>query len=285
MLKEKGWKKAMAFLLVEELEKASEEKRHGGRLEEIEVTRILKNPAQPRTEFDEAGLAELADSIREHGILQPPVVRPLGGGMYELIAGERRLRAACLAGLSRIRCLVEARDEEESAALALVENLQRRDLSMFEEATALAALCERHHLTQEELGRRLSVSQSYVANKLRLLRLSEEAREVMRRGNLTERHARAALRLPEEGRLPALRQMAQLSMNVAAAESYVERLLADCARAKPRRGIIKDLRLFYNSIDRAVSLCQAAGIGVVSERRESEDCIEVVIRIDRRKKE
>lgn len=289
----------MAFLFVENLtgeqtlamgqgegEKADDSP-HAGQVKEIPASRILPNPAQPRRVFDREALFSLSESIRRHGILQPPVVRPLGGGMYELIAGERRLRAALLAGMERLPCLVREGGEEESASLAILENLQRADLDMFEEAAALASLAERYSLTQSEIGERLSVSQSYVANKLRLLRLSEEARAILRNGGLAERHARAVLRLPEEERIAALSRMASEGMNVAAAEAYVERLLSAKEEKKaPRgRGVIKDIRLFYNSLDRAMNLVKEAGIGIVSRREEHDDFIELHIRIDKPKKE
>jgi ParB family chromosome partitioning protein len=291
--KEEG---AMAFLFVENLtgEELLEDREDGqagalgaGVVKRIPIGRILPNPAQPRRHFEREALLSLAESIRAHGILQPPVVRKLEGEHYELIAGERRLRAASLAGMEEIPCLVRESEEGESAALALLENLQREDLDMFEEAGAIQVLGERYGLTQAEIGARLSVSQSYVANKLRLLRLSEAAREILREGNLTERHARAVLRLPEEGRIAALTHMAKNALNVAAAEAYVERLLlSEKAGERPGekkrgRGIIKDIRLFYNSLDRAVNLVKEAGIGVISERTEREDCIELRIRIEK----
>lgn len=252
----------------------------GGHLEEIEAGRILPNPAQPRREFDTEALLALSESIRQHGILQPPVVRRLADGeRYELIAGERRVRAARMAGLMTIPCLVRESDPDESAELSIIENLQRRDLGLFEEATAIAALCDRFHMTQEQVAARLTVSQSYVANKLRLLRLSEEARAVIAEGRLTERHARAALRLPGERQIMALRHMAEEGMNVAAADRYIERLLAEKRPRARHAGVIKDIRLFYNSLDRAMGLVREAGIAIAAERRENDDEIEMVIRI------
>lgn len=266
----------MAFLLMED---AVPDEKPGGTVLEVNTDEIYPNPAQPRRVFDEESLASLSDSIRRHGILQPPVVRKRSGGGYELIAGERRFRAAVLCGMKKIPCLLHNGGEEESAELAIIENLQRRDLSLFEEAAAIAALCERCGLTQAEVGERLAVSQSYVANKLRILRLSEEARAIVERAGLTERHVRAVLRLPEEGRIPALQKMAAQEMNVATAERYVERLLSEKKPAPHRAGVIKDIRLFYNSLDRAVKLVREAGIGIASERREDDEAIEVVIRI------
>ena len=253
-----------------------------GEVARISVTEIRRNPAQPRRNFDEEALLTLASSIKRHGILQPLIVRRLAIGGYELIAGERRLRAALLAGIREVPCLVRKSTADESAELAIIENLQRRDLNMFEEASAIASLCARYSLTQEELGRRLAVSQSYIANKLRLLRLSEEAQEIISRGNLTERHARAVLRLPEEKRIPALAKMAAEAMNVATAERYVERLLTEKKPRSRHTGVIKDIRIFYNSLDRAVKLVKESGIGIRSERHESEDAIEVIIRIDKK---
>ncbi len=272
----------MAFFVMEKKERPilPKEEPCGGRVVEIDAAKIRKNPAQPRREFDADALLALSESIRQHGILQPPVVRQVGDDRYELIAGERRLRAALLSGMQKIPCLVREGDDSESAELAMIENLQREDLNMFEEAIAIASLCEKYGMTQEQIGRRLSVSQSYIANKLRLLRLSEEARMILLGSNLTERHARAVLRLPEEKRLPALRHIAAEGLNVAASERYVERLLTE-KKCRPRMGVIKDIRLFYNSVDRAVQLVKESGIGIVSERHESEDAIEMVIRIDK----
>ncbi|MBO5051508.1 MAG: ParB/RepB/Spo0J family partition protein [Clostridia bacterium] len=251
-----------------------------GQIEEIETARISPNPAQPRREFDTEALLALSESIRRHGILQPPVVRRMPDGLhYELIAGERRLRAARMAGLTVIPCLVRESNADESAELSIIENLQRRDLDMFEEAAAIAALCDRFRMTQEQIASRLSVSQSYVANKLRLLRLPIEAREIIRSAGLTERHARAVLRLPEERRIPALRHIAAEGMNVATAERYIERLLLEKKHRARHAGVIKDIRLFYNSLERAMGLVREAGIGIQAERRETDEEIEMVIHI------
>ena len=254
-----------------------------GRIVELEASAIRPNPAQPRREFDTEALLSLSESIRRHGILQPPVVRRITEGCYELIAGERRLRAALLCGMSTIPCLVREGEDGESAELSIIENLQRRDLNMFEEAGAIAALCDRFRLTQEQVGARLSVSQSYVANKLRLLRLSEAEREVILTGRLTERHARAALRLPPERRHAALLQMAKRELNVAAAERLVESLLAEKKGRARHTGVIKDIRIFYNSLDRAMRLVREAGIGIRADRSESEEEITLTVRIEKKR--
>ena len=270
----------MAFLWMNEGDVGERYPAASGQIEEIETARISPNPAQPRREFDTEALLALSESIRRHGILQPPVVRRMPDGLrYELIAGERRLRAARMAGLTVIPCLVRESNADESAELSIIENLQRRDLDMFEEAAAIAALCDRFRMTQEQIASRLSVSQSYVANKLRLLRLPIEAREIIRSAGLTERHARAVLRLPEERRIPALRHIAAEGMNVATAERYIERLLSEKKHRARHAGVIKDIRLFYNSLERAMGLVREAGIGIQAERRETDEEIEMVIHI------
>ena len=252
------------------------------RVQYIPLGRIRPNPQQPRRSFDEEGLAELAASIRSCGILQPLTVRRAGEG-YELVAGERRLRAARIAGLREVPCLVAQVGEEDSALLALMENLQRRDLDCWEEAQAIARLISRYGLSQEEAARRLGRAQPTVANKLRLLRLPEDVRALLRENGLTERHARALLRLPrEEDRLAALRAIVAKKMNVAQTEAYIETLLR--RRAAPPRGrrpsfIIKDVRLFLNAVDHNMEIMRRAGVDAQCGREETEDAITLTIRI------
>ena len=207
--------------------------------------------------FEETGLRELAESIRRHGILQPLTVRRTAAG-WELVAGERRLRAAVLAGLETVPCLEAEVDGRASALLALVENLQRKDLHYLEEAEAIAAFLHQTGMTQEAVAAQLGMSPSALANKLRLLRLSPACRALLVEHGLTERHARCLLRLEDEGeRLTALRQAAAKHWNVAQTEQYVERRLAALQTAPPagrRTYIIKDVRLFLNSVDRGLRL-------------------------------
>ena len=186
-----------------------------GRVLYLPLGSIRPNPAQPRRVFDPAGLQELADSIREYGILQPLTVRRRENG-YELIAGERRLRAAGMAGLTQAPCLVAAVDEEASGMLALVENLQRRDLDFIEEAEGLARLMKTWGLSQEQAARKVGKSQSAVANKLRLLRLSPSVLAELRLHGLSERHARALLKLrSEDEQLRVVGQIVQGGWTVA----------------------------------------------------------------------
>jgi len=252
------------------------------RVQYLPVDRIRPNPNQPRRVFSREGLEELAESIRTYGILQPLTVRRTGTG-YELVAGERRLRAARMAGLGTVPCLVARVGEEDSALLALIENLQRRDLDCWEEAEALARLISLYGLSQEQAAEKLGKSQSGVANKLRLLRIPEEIRALIRANGLTERHARALLRLadPEEQR-QAVEAIVRGGWNVAKTEAYVEEQLRRAQQTPPRRRptyIIKDVRLFLNSVDRGVRLMRQAGVGAEWGREDVDDCILLTIRI------
>ncbi len=252
----------------------------------LPAAEIRPNPRQPRQVFDEAALRELAASIRRHGILQPLTVRRRHDG-WELVAGERRLRAARLVGMETVPCIEADVDDRESALLALVENLQRQDLHYFEEAAAIADYLRRSGSTQEEAAAQLGRSPSAVANKLRLLRLSGPCRELLVSQGLTERHARALLRLEdEEERLAAARHIAERHLNVAQSEQYIERRLTVLQTTPPagrRTFIIKDVRLLLNSIDRGVRIVREAGIDAQCCREDTDDAIFLTIRIPRRK--
>ena len=251
----------------------------------IPVNTIRPNPQQPRRRFDEEGLRELADSIAAYGILQPLTVRDRGS-VYELVAGERRLRAARMAGLRQVPCLVAQVGEEDAALLALIENLQRRDLDYMEEAAAIASLIRRYDLSQQQAAEKLGRSQSAVANKLRLLRLEEPVTAALHRYGLTERHARALLRLGDgEERLQAAEHMGRLGLNVAQAEAYIDRLVAAKQVQPPRRRptyIIKDVRLFLNSVERGVQLMRGAGVGAQVARQDTDSEICLTVRIPKR---
>ena len=246
-----------------------------GRVIFLSVKSIRPNPAQPRRIFSQDALSELADSIRQHGVLQPLSVRRIQGG-YELIAGERRLRAAQLAGLGEVPCLVMQMDDKESGLAAMIENLQRQDLDFVEEAQGIAALMRTQNLSQEQAARLLGKSQSAVANKLRLLRHSQPVLNALRAGNLTERHARALLKLPDEGaKLSAIAEIVRQNMSVARAEKYIESLCAQSPQTQPK----VNLGAFLNSLSQSLARIQSCGIGAVSERRETEDKIVLTITI------
>lgn len=256
------------------------------RVRYIPINTVRPNPQQPRRSFDETALRELADSIRAYGILQPLTVRDRGG-FYELVAGEHRLRAARIAGLREVPCLVAEVGEEDAALLALIENLQRRDLDYMEEAAAIARLIGRYGLSQQQAADKLGKSQPAIANKLRLLRLAPPVIDCLRQYGLTERHARTLLRLTDpEQQLAAARHMGQRGLNVAQAEQYVDALTAENRTAPPQRRptyIIKDVRLFLNSVERGVRLMQSAGVGAEVGRRDTEEEILLTIHIPKRR--
>jgi len=248
----------------------------------LSVDQLRPNPFQPRRVFDGDALAELASSIRQHGLLQPLTVRKTPRG-WEVVAGERRLRAARLAGLAQVPCLVSAADDNTAALLALVENLQREDLHYLEEAQALSLYLKQTGLTQEQAAEQLGRSPSALANKLRLLRLSPECAAELLNHRLSERHARSLLRLEDESeRRAALKHIVDAGLNVAQTEIYIDRRLKALQTEKPtgrRTYIIKDVRLFLNSVDRGLRLIRDAGIPAEGSREETDDSILLTIRI------
>ena len=256
------------------------------RVRYIPINAVRPNPQQPRRSFDETALRELADSISAYGILQPLTVRDRGG-VYELVAGERRLRAARIAGLREVPCLIAEVGEEDAARLALIENLQRRDLDYMEEAAAIARLIRRYGLSQQQAAEKLGKSQPTIANKLRLLRLSAPVIDCLRQYGLTERHARTLLRLTDpEQQLAAARHIGKRGLNVAQTEQYIDRLTAESRTEPPRRRptyVIKDVRLFLNSVERGVRLMQSAGVGAEVGRRDTEEEILLTIHIPKRR--
>ena len=253
-----------------------------GRVLYLPIEHISPNPCQPRTLFPQEELEELAQSIQALGILQPLTVRRREG-RWELVAGERRLRAAKLAGLSQVPCLSVQADGQSSALLALVENLQRRDLDFWEEATALRTFLDTYHLSQEEVASRIGKSQSAVANKLRLLKLDPEAIALLRQSGAAERHARALLRLPPELQVQAARQVAERGLTVAKTEALVEELLAGDPPPPRRRPIfiVKDVRLFLNTITHSLDMMRSAGVDAQCRREDTEEEILLTIHIPR----
>ena len=258
-------------------------------LRRVRISEISRNPNQPRRYFDPEAIATLAESIRQYGVLNPLTVRRTAGGGYELVAGERRLRAARVAGLTDVPCLLINADGEDSSVIALVEKVQRRDLDFFEEANGFKRLIDQFGLTQEEAARKVGKTQSAVANKLRLLRLSQQNMELIRRNNLTERHARALLRLSEEAdRINVTNYIIEHELNVSRTEEYIDEFLK--AKEKPEplpeqdggRHVVrlfKDVRFFLNTLNRAVGVMVDAGIGATVQQQESDDGLTLTISI------
>ncbi len=252
----------------------------------IKTADILPNPAQPRCVFESAQLESLSQSIKENGVLQPISVRKNIKGEYELIAGERRLRAAKLADMETIPCIVTDATEQQSAILAILENLQRSDLNPIEEAQALYKLIVEWNVTQFDAAARLGIAQSTIANKLRLLKLAPETQKLIVSENLNERQARALLKLPDEKlQLEAAKKIADERLNVAQSEDLIAAIVLSGGKTeakadKPNRKIIvKDVRLFINTINKAIRTMKNAGIPAQAEKNENDGYIEYKVKI------
>jgi len=246
-----------------------------GRVVFLPARSIRPNPNQPRKVFRTEALDELSDSIRRHGILQPLTVRRVDTG-YELIAGERRLRAAQQAGITDIPCIIMKMDDRESGVAAMIENLQRQDLDFIEEAQGISRLVQDWGMSQEQAARLLGKSQSAIANKLRLLRHSEGVLLSLREAGLSERHARALLKLKtEEDKLSAIGEILRQNMSVARTEKYIESLLCE----KEEQSRKPNVGAFLNSLTQSLQKIQQGGIAAVSERRETESQIVLTITI------
>ena len=248
----------------------------------LPVEKIVPSAHQARTHFDEQEIARLALSIAQNGLLQPVSVRPgREKGEYELVAGERRLRACKLAGLAEIPAILTQRDESQSAALGLLENIQRQGLDPFEQARGIREVITLWGCTQEEAAKRLGIAQPTLNNKLRLLALSDEQQNYCIANGLTERHARAVLRLPEgEQRSRALARFVEKKMNARQADEYVEQCLSQKKPARRRPvPMVRDVRIFVNTINKAVRLMVDAGVPARTTRREGEGFVEYTVRI------
>jgi ParB family chromosome partitioning protein len=254
---------------------------NGQKLVSIPLENIMPNPSQPRRTFNEQALDELAESIRHFGLLQPISVRRLNGDKYELIAGERRLRAAKKAGLAQISAIVLPTPKKESALIAIVENLQREDLSFFDEAQAYFEILRDHGLTQEELARELGKNQSTIANKIRLLRIGPEVRDFAERNGLSERHVRALLRLADEKKqLEIAQKGAYNALSVKQTEALVERAVEEAASGAKRakvRLLHRDYRLFVNTIRSTVKQINDQGVNASVATKDLGEAVEIKI--------
>lgn len=253
---------------------------------QIPVHLIKPNPSQPRKVFDEAMLGELAESIKQYGIMQPISIRKIMTNYYEIVAGERRLRAVKSLGLETIPAIIVNVTEKDSAILALVENLQRENLNYMEEAKGYQHLIHDFELKQQELAKQLGKGQSTIANKLRLLQLSDEVQDLLLEGSLSERHARALLKLPSnEQQLMVVKKMIDENMNVSLSEKLIHKILnsVDDETDPPKKaifkGYLKDIRLFTNTIKQAVDMVQTAGLEVDYQIKQTENSYEISISI------
>lgn len=253
----------------------------------IPIKAIKPNPYQPRKFFDITSVSELARSIREYGILQPISVRQLGKNSYELVAGERRLRAAELADMSTVPAILVNVTDNDSAVLAIIENVQRKNLDFFEEAEAYYRLIKYHKMTQEQISQKTGKKQSTIANKLRIRNLSDTVKRLITENNLTERHARALLKVPDEKmKLDVLKAVIEKNFNVAETEHYIEeeiRKIITKHNAAPRKKIIRDTdyRIALNTIKKAVDMVKNAGLKTRTKQIEHEKYYEYVIKINK----
>jgi ParB family chromosome partitioning protein len=251
----------------------------------IPIDQIAPNPYQPRKEFSVSSLEELAASIREYGVLQPINVRKIGDSGYELVSGERRLRASKLAGMSHVPAVVIEVVEQDSAVIALIENLQREDLNFMEEAEGYYNLINDHGMTQEELAKKVGKKQSTIANKLRLLKLNSNIKKTILDNELTERHARVLLKLPEEAlQEKALNNIVKKALNVKKAEELVEKMLDEIAAAseEPKPNRIKgkiNYKIYLNTLKNACKEILNAGGKVEYDQVDKGEFIEVTVRI------
>ena len=254
--------------------------------EELSIERIQVNPFQPRRIFQQEALQELAASVQEFGILQPLLVRRKGD-MAELIAGERRLRAAKLAGLKQVPVLYKELTDQEMAEIAIIENLQREDLSFFEEAEGFARLLHEFSFTQEALARRMGISQSALANKLRLLKLPQAVQQVISKEQLTERHARVLLRLKEEQlQLRALQKIVAQGLNVRQTDELIRTMLEPKQKSEKKAGItgiVRDARIYLNTIRKATKQMESSGLGIRIDEEQEDDYVLLHIRVPKKK--
>ncbi len=253
----------------------------------VAIDKIFPNPYQPRKIFEDDALADLAASISKYGVLQPLLVAPAQNDTYLLIAGERRLRASKIAQLTQVPVIVSEYSTQQIAEIALIENLQREDLHFLEEAEGYEKLLTQFHLTQEAMAIRIGKKQSTIANKLRLLRLSESVRKVLQEAELTERHARALLKLEnEEQQLQVLDTVIKKGFSVRLTEEYIDKLLADKPVEKRKRLIIvNDVRIYLNSIKKVVTAIKDVGIPVSYDQALEDDEVVVTLRIKNTKKQ
>lgn len=255
---------------------------------ELAIGDIIPNPFQPRTFFDPNQLEELAASIKEYGVLQPIIVRKVDNH-YELVSGERRFRASSLAGQTTIPALIRQLSDKEVAEMALIENLQREDLSYFEEAEGYAKLMSEFNITQEEVAKKMGKSQPTIANKLRLLNISPQVRKEISPSVITERHVRSLLKLKDENlQLEVLEKIYKNNLNVRQTDDLIENIIITQEKNQKEQNkkkmvkAIKDMKIFVNTIKGAVKTIQDAGLPAEIEEKEHDDYVEIVVRLPKK---
>lgn len=250
----------------------------------IPLDDIVPSPYQPRKYFNEEDMIELSESIRQYGVIQPIIVRRMnnGVGKFEIIAGERRYRACRMANLANAPCICYDLDDNDSAVLALIENLQRKDLYFMEEAEGYRKLLNEHGFTQDELSQKVGKNQSTISNKMRLLRLSDDMKQIIFENQLTERHSRALLRLPEELQINIVKIICERGLNVSQTEKLVENTLCKLQNDQPKRTkkhIMRDVRIIVNTMKQTMDIIKKQGLNAYASKSENDEFIEYVIKI------
>ena len=269
-------------------EVVEEETYHPDEVMQLPINQIQPNRYQPRSVFNEEKIEELAKTINTHGIIQPIVVRKVEDGNFEIIAGERRWRAVQLLGWENVSAIIREMNDTQTASVALIENLQREELTVIEEAVAYAKLLELQGLTQEALAQRLGKNQSTIANKLRLLKLPEQIQEALLQKHITERHARALIKLKEEeAQLKLLQEIIEYELNVKQTEERINKLMSDQEKPKKKKpklkGINKDIRIAMNTIRQSLSMVSDTGIDIESDEQDLDDYYQITIKIPKKK--
>lgn len=249
----------------------------GRSLKNIDINKIIVNKQQPRTVFDEEKIEELANSIKENGLIQPIIVRKKGK-QFEIIAGERRYRACKLAGLKEISCVIEDYNDQEVSTLAIIENIQREDLSPIEEARAYQSLIQEYHYNQSELAKIVGKKQSTIANKLRLLKLNEDVIMAVDQKQITERHARAMLSVEKEKQVDVLNEVLKKQLNVAQTEKLINKKPKP-KKPKPKKAISQNVKIALNTINQATAMIEKTGIHLNQEVEDLDDEYVITIRI------
>lgn len=249
----------------------------------IPIDKIRPSRYQPRLHFDEEALLELSQSIKENGLIQPITVRKSDDG-YEIIAGERRYRACVLAGFSEVNCYVMSPSEEQAAQMALVENVQRENLSAIEEAKSYVQIMRQAGLTQEEVAQKIGKSQSAVANKIRLLNLPEEIQEGVIAGKITERHARALLTVPVERVREIYAHIVEAKLNVQESERYIDNTLNKQPRKRKQKtkGFTRNVQIAMNSVNECVEMISKLGVEVSLDTEDKEDEVQMIVHLKKK---
>lgn len=246
---------------------------------QIDIEKIKANENQPRTIFDDEKIAELATSIKENGLIQPLIVRKYNRN-YQIIAGERRYRACKLAGLKTVPCIIKDIDDKQMDTYAIIENIQREDLTPIEEANAYKTLIDTYGMSQTELANKVGKKQSTIANKLRLLKLSDEVKDALKSKQITERHARAMLSLQPEKQEEVLHEVIDKSLNVKQTETLINK---PPKIKKKKKGTVKavsrNFKIAINTINQATDLILKSGVEVTSETEENDDEYVIILRV------